>query len=80
MELKLRNYQEDIVDKTINALHKGVSKTLVVLPTGAGKTALFAYLADIWQKAGANVHFYVHRKELLDQTFSTFNRFNVPFR
>lgn len=78
MNLTLRDYQDKLIEDVIDALHKGVSKPLVVLSTGGGKTALFAYLAYAWQSSGAIVHFYVHRRELLDQTVDTFKRFEIP--
>lgn len=44
---------------------------------GSGKTAIFAYMADKSQGKGNTVWFLVHRKELLDQTIATFDRFGI---
>lgn len=50
----------------------------MVLPCGAGKTVLFAKLAREHVKKGGYVHFYVHRRELVDQTLETFEKTNTP--
>ena len=50
----------------------------MVSPTGSGKTAMFAWMADKAQQKGSVVWFLVHRKELYDQTLETFERFLIP--
>jgi superfamily II DNA or RNA helicase len=55
-------------------------KPLVTLPTGAGKTVVFAWLANQTQLKNKTVWFVVHRKELLDQTVDTFNKFDIPVK
>lgn len=78
MELVLRDYQIDIVDKTRNALKDGFKAPLIVLPCGAGKTAVFAWMASQSQANGKIVWFLVHRQELLNQTEETFKKFDIP--
>lgn len=78
MSLNLRDYQKQIISATQNSMRSGHRRTLVVLPTGAGKTVVFAWMADQTQKNNKTVWFLVHRRELLDQTIETFNRFNIP--
>lgn len=53
-------------------------RPLICLPTGSGKTVVFAWLADRTQLKGKTVWFLVHRRELMDQTIETFNRFQIP--
>ena len=53
-------------------------RILAVLPCGAGKTVVFAYMAAEHVRRGGTVHFYVHRRELLDQAIQTFHTFNIP--
>lgn len=77
-ELKLRPYQSDALKRTREAFKSGFRRPLVVLPTGAGKTVLFAYMASQSQAKGKTVWFLVHRRELLDQTIATFERFEIP--
>lgn len=74
----LRDYQSHLINKTREAMRKGYRKPLVVLPCGGGKTVMFAYMAREHVKMGGYVHFYVHRRELIDQTIQTFKAFNIP--
>ena len=78
--LILRPYQSDSLRRTRQAFLCGFHRPLVVLPTGAGKTVLFAYMASQSQARGKTVWFLVHRRELLDQTIATFERFGIPLR
>lgn len=76
--MKLRDYQTDSLAKTLDSFKIGHRAPLVCLPCGAGKTVLFAYMAERSQAKGKTVWFLVHRRELLDQTVETFQRFNIP--
>lgn len=58
-------------------MRSGKKKPLVVLPTGAGKTVCFAWMAEASQKNNKTVWFLVHRSELLKQTEETFERFGI---
>lgn len=77
-ELVLRPYQTDLIKRTHESMSCGNKRPLVCLPTGGGKTAVFAWMADQTQKKGNHVWFLVHRKELLEQTEDTFDKFNIP--
>lgn len=77
MELHLRDYQTETAELAREAFRAKNRSILIVLPCGAGKTVLFAYIAQQAQKKGNNVLFLVHRVELLDQTIATFNRFGI---
>lgn len=76
--LNLRQYQTDIIKRTHNSMRTGHHRPLVCLPTGSGKTVVFAWLASQTQIKGKTVWFVMHRKELLDQTIDTFKRFDIP--
>ncbi len=78
MELTLRPYQVDLITNTRASISNGHRSVLSVLPCGAGKTVLFVFMAREHVMRGGYVHFYVHRRELLDQTLETFDRFNIP--
>ncbi|HAT75721.1 MAG TPA: helicase, partial [Flavobacterium sp.] len=78
MELVLRDYQTDIINKTRQAFKDGFKSPIIVLPCGSGKTAVFAWMANQAQNNGFNVWFLVHRQELLGQTEETFKKFNLP--
>lgn len=77
MELILRDYQTQTAELAREAFRAKNRSVLIVLPCGAGKTVLFAYIAQQAQKKGNTVLFLVHRVELLDQTIATFNKFGI---
>jgi len=64
--VKLRPYQQEALDSMLQAESNGISKQLVVLPTGAGKTVLFAQL-PIMRKKSLPMLVLAHRSELLIQ-------------
>ena len=47
MELRLRPYQQEVVNKNLEAMDRGVKSTLTPLFTGACKTVIFSYLASV---------------------------------
>lgn len=74
----LRPYQEEIICKIKKSWKQGHKRNIVVLPCGAGKTVVFAYMAEQTTKNNKSVWFLVHRQELLTQTVETFKRFGIP--
>lgn len=60
----LRPYQQDAVDAVLAARRAGARRMVVCLPTGAGKTVVFAQLARMARRA---VMVIAHREELLAQ-------------
>jgi len=64
--VQLRNYQQEALDAMLKAERAGISKQLVVLPTGAGKTVLFAHLPIVRQNS-LPMLVLAHRTELLSQ-------------
>lgn len=60
----LRDYQQDLYDKTLKALRGGYRRILVVAPCGAGKSYLFAQMA---KNTKGSVLVLVHRSELREQ-------------
>lgn len=77
--MQLRDYQEDEIRKVRGAFARGKKRVLAVLPCGAGKTVLFAYMSarNVHMSQNNHVLFLVHRKELVDQTVGTFRRFGL---
>lgn len=61
---ELRPYQREALQAVLDARRSGVQRMVVVLPTGAGKTVLFAQLARL---AKRQVLVLAHREELLHQ-------------
>lgn len=69
--IKLRDYQQDLIDRTRQAMmtHRNV---LMQGPTGMGKTALTVHMAGTAAERGKSVMFIVHQTELLKQTSEAF--------
>ncbi len=68
----LRDYQIALVDQVRTAMRAGAKRILVQAPTGSGKTCLVAHMLSGAAARGKRAWFCVHRKELLDQSVSTF--------
>ena len=64
---QLRPYQAEAKRAILAAWDEGYRKTLLVLPTGCGKTVVFASVADEQVKKGHRVLVMAHRGELLEQ-------------
>ena len=75
--MQLRDYQLDVLSRTRHSLARH-HRTLMVLPTGGGKTVCFSYMAAKAIERGNRVVILVHRDELIDQVAGTLHRFNVP--
>ena len=81
-ELHLRDYQREAIDAVFNAWGDGLKRPAIVLPTGAGKTVVFAHLIkqfrynekviEPWasHRVGNRVIVLVHRDELADQAIA----------
>lgn len=61
----LRDYQTRAKDCVFAEFNRGTQSTLIVLPTGMGKTVVLSKIATEWQ--AGNVLILAHRIELLDQ-------------
>ncbi len=62
----LRNYQSEALESVENAFATGKRRVAVVIPTGGGKTVVFAHLIGR-QPVGTRVLVLAHRSELVDQ-------------
>lgn len=65
--MKLRPYQERLIDETREQLRRH-KRVLLQAPTGAGKTAITVYMMGRAAEAGKRSVFCVHQNELLNQT------------
>lgn len=65
--MEFRPYQEEARQAVESEWEKGNSRTLLVLPTGCGKTIVFAKITEDCVRSGARVLILAHRGELLDQ-------------
>lgn len=82
--LTLRDYQRGAIDAVFSAWREGMRRPAIVLPTGAGKTVVFAHLIKEFQgdwssgglgnaverAPGNRVIVLVHRDELADQAMA----------
>ena len=64
--MELRPYQQEAKDAVFAQWEK-VNKTLLVLPTGCGKTIVFAKVTEECVRRGSRVLILAHRGELLEQ-------------
>ena len=71
----LRPYQEVAVSDAMKALDKH-GNTLVVAPTGAGKTIMLSALVGKRHKQGKKILVVQHRDELVEQNESKFKKVN----
>lgn len=65
--MELRPYQREAEAAILNEWETGVLRTLLVLPTGCGKTIVFAKVIEERVRAGDRVLVLAHRGELLEQ-------------
>lgn len=65
--MELRDYQQEARECIQNEWENGVKKTLLVLPTGCGKTIVFSKVIEDRVKKGERVLVLAHRGELLEQ-------------
>ena len=66
--MQLRSYQIKAIDSLRYSFNtKGKKSPLLVMPTGAGKTVVFAAISKAISQNEKNVLILVHRKELIDQ-------------
>ena len=73
--MELRPYQNEAVEAVLSEWDdKGIGKTLLVLPTGCGKTIVFSKVIEDRVKRGDRVLVLAHRGELLDQAADKIKR------
>lgn len=65
--MQLRPYQKKAKERVFEQWEDGNNKTLLVLPTGCGKTIVFAKITEDCVRMGARVLILAHRGELLEQ-------------
>ena len=62
--MMLRDYQQDLLDKTFHAFRQGYRRPLVVAPCGAGKSYIFA---ELIRRTKGEALVLTHRQELKQQ-------------
>lgn len=72
--MELRPYQKEAKEAIFEQWDSGVKKTLLVLPTGCGKTIVFAKVTEDCVRNRDRVLILAHRGELLDQAADKIHR------
>lgn len=73
-----RGYQIDAIDAIRREFIAGKKRTLLVLPTGTGKTVTFGTVARRVVEKGGRALVLAHRGELIDQAADTLDRLGIP--
>ena len=75
--LILRSYQQNLIGALRTSILKGNKRIVLCAPTGAGKTICFTYMISEHLKKGGRAMVFTHRKELLKQAGSSFEKFGL---
>ena len=76
-KIELWQHQKDSILELKKLLSQGKKNILIVLPTGAGKTAVAAYLCKILNEKKLKMAFIAHREELIDQSHRTMQEIGI---
>lgn len=79
MTFKLRDYQDKALEAILEAEDKGIKRQLVVIPTGGGKTVVFAHIPVV-RKNSLPMLVLAHREELLEQAKNKFLQVNPSLK
>lgn len=73
----VRPYQKLAHDGVFAQFDAGANSTLVVMPTGTGKTAVASYVAHTGRSRGWKTLFLAHREILINQADETLRLFGL---
>ena len=76
--MEVRDYQQDLLAKLVNALANPAARIMMQLPTGGGKTHIAGKLLAGWLKGGRKAVWLTHRRELAAQTEGMLREAGVP--
>lgn len=76
-DIKLRPYQYAAIGAIRDRFEAGDRSTLLILPTGTGKTVTFGYYAHTLAREGKRTLILAHRSELIDQAAETLSRLGL---
>jgi superfamily II DNA or RNA helicase len=77
MEVKLREYQSNVISKVRKSMTGGHKQIVIASPTGAGKTIMFTHIIKSCLDKGNSALLFTHRKELLTQAGGAFAKFGL---
>lgn len=78
MEITLRRYQQKFIDGIRKEFLAGIKRVIGVAPCGAGKTIVTGWMIREALNRNKSSVFFVHRRELIEQTSKTFQMLNIP--
>ncbi|HVL14060.1 MAG TPA: DEAD/DEAH box helicase family protein [Gemmata sp.] len=79
MPIELRPYQAELLHDVEAEIADRQRRVAVTLPTGGGKTRVFAAQAERWIARGKRVALYTNRRLLLDQAADVFGKLGLEF-
>jgi len=77
VNLSLRQYQTELVDRIRDSFRHGHRAPLLQLPTGGGKTIIFCDIVERTVRANHSAYILVHRAELLRQASDHLNELGI---
>jgi superfamily II DNA or RNA helicase len=78
--LTLRQYQTEIIQRIRNEFIKGITRLIMQLPTGGGKTVIFSYMIKTASERGNKCLILTDRIELLEQAGGTFQKIGLQYQ
>lgn len=78
--MKLYPHQQALVDEARQAFRDGFKSPCIVSPCGSGKSVIIGEIARLTAENHKEILFLVHRKELKEQIYATFERSRVDMR
>src|SRR6185437_12221129 len=74
--MQLRSYQQEAVDTVLDRFFLGgITRPVIVMATGGGKTITAASLVHAFVESGERFLFLAHRDKLLEQAHTAFLNF-----
>src|SRR5712692_1205989 len=75
--MQLRPYQSESLNRITSAFQSGITRQLLSLPTGTGKTVIFANLPTVLREIlPGKILVLAHTEELIDQAADKLRRWN----
>src|SRR6516225_2515218 len=75
--MKLRDYQQNVINEYEQKIAAGIRRIIIVAPTGAGKTIIAAEIIRRAKADATRVLFIAHRNELLTQARDKLKSFDI---